>query len=93
MANAGLWHISSAVIATIPDRTSSVLDDLCEMAGVEVCAHERGKIVVVIEGATTGILGDALSKISLMDGVIAANMVFEHITEEMNDDEWNADAT
>ncbi|MDP9812578.1 nitrate reductase NapAB chaperone NapD [Rhizobium tibeticum] len=71
MAEHGIRHISSAVVATLPDHTGSVLVALHNMDGVDVYAHERGKIVVVIEGATTGVMGDALSKRSLMDGVVS----------------------
>lgn len=52
------------------------------MRDVEVYAHEGGKIVVVIEGTSTGAMGDYLTRIALLDGVIAANMVFEHIEAE-----------
>ena len=38
------------------------------MPNVEVYAHEAGKIVVVIEGKSTGTLGEILSRISLLDG-------------------------
>ena len=37
---------------------------------------------VTIEGYSTGELGDRLTEIGLMDGVLAANMVFEHAEEE-----------
>ena len=42
---------------------------------------ENGRIVVVIEGSSGGELGDLLTAIGNLDGVIAANMVFEHIEE------------
>ena len=61
-------HISSAVVSAMRD--------------VVVHAHEGGKIVVVIEGACTGVMGDCLTRIALLDGVVAANMVFEHIEAE-----------
>ena len=44
--------------------------------------HQGGKIVVVIEGKSTGEMGDRLTRIALLDGVIAANMVYEHIEQE-----------
>lgn len=38
-------------------------------------------------------LGDTLTYISTLDGVIAANMVFEHVdTEETSGDEQRTDA-
>ncbi len=75
-------HISSAVVATMPAFTASVGDALANMASVEVHGVENGKFVIVIEGSSTGELGTVLTTISLLEGVIAANMVFEHVEEE-----------
>lgn len=79
---AGIYHISSAVIMVLPAMQEAVLAQLDDMANVEVHAHQGNKIVVVIEGTSTGILGNCLSEISTLDGVIAANMVFEHVETE-----------
>lgn len=87
------YHISSAVIATVPARTEDVLAEIAGMENVEVHGHGGGKIVVVIEGTNTGMLGECLTRISLLDGVITASMVFEHVeTEEMRSDDRNTDA-
>lgn len=81
-------HISSAVVMTRIAMEEDVVAKLVRMDNVEVHAHERGKIVVVIEGSSAGTLGDCLSRISALDGVVAANMVFEHVElEEMKVDE------
>jgi nitrate reductase NapD len=82
MVEHSLWHVSSAVIATRFEFTQAVLAQLEDVEGLEVHGHDRGKIVVVIEGPSTGFLGEVLSRVSLIDGVIAANMVFEQVTEE-----------
>ena len=75
-------HISSAVIAVKPEHAESVRAVLAGLANVEVHGADRGKIVIVIEGPSTGVLGDTLMRISTLDGVIAANMVFEHVELE-----------
>ncbi|ACI56207.1 NapD family protein [Rhizobium leguminosarum bv. trifolii WSM2304] len=77
-----LYHISSAVIATLPTATLGVLSQLAMMENVEVHGHGGGKIVIVVEGTSTGMMGECLSRISLFDGVISANMVFEHVETE-----------
>lgn len=79
---ADTYHISSAVIMTLPAMQQVVLADLDEMANVKVHAHQGNKIVIVIEGTSTQVLGERLSQISSLDGVIAANMVFEHVETE-----------
>ena len=81
-SNVPSYHISSAVIMTRPAMEAAVISRLVEMANVEVHAHQGNKIVVVIEGTHTGALGDCLAQISALDGVLAANMVFEHVEME-----------
>lgn len=76
------YHVSSAVVVTRPDAADSVAAALAVMEGVEIFAVQDGKIVVVIEGRTSGQLGAVLSEISGLPGVFAANMVFEHAEDE-----------
>lgn len=72
-------HISSAVIVALPARREDIRAQLQRMPGVEVHAGDGSRLVVTIEGPTSGMLGETLSRISLIAGVISANMVFEHI--------------
>lgn len=80
-ASAARHHISSAVVVAFPERRHELSKRLAEIAGVEVHAGEGSRIVVTIEGSSSGMLGETLVRISAMDGVISANMVFEHIDE------------
>lgn len=79
------YHISSVVVVTMPSMQERVLARLAEMHNVEVHAHQDGKIVVVLEGTSTGMLGEILSRISVLEGVVAVNMVFEHVEAEGDD--------
>ncbi len=72
-------HISSAVVSVLPAKEGGVVDAISVMPGVEIYARNGGRIVVVLEGSSTGELGDRLTAINQLDGVIAASMVFEHI--------------
>jgi periplasmic nitrate reductase NapD len=74
-------HISSAVVFAFPARREEIGKRLAALPGVEVHASEGSRIVVTIEGPTSGFLGETLTNISTLDGVISANMVFEHIDE------------
>ncbi|MGO4402792.1 chaperone NapD [Bosea sp. RAF48] len=74
-------HISSAVVSALPARVDEVLARIGEMPETEVHRVENGKIVIVLEGASTGVIGDRLATISLLDGVLSANMVFEQIED------------
>ena len=70
--------ISSAVVAVVPDRLAAVARQIAGMDGSEVCACENGRIVVVIEASSSDELSARLTDIGNLDGVVAANMVFEH---------------
>ena len=86
-------HVSSAVVVTRPELTEDVAARLADIEGVEVHATAPGKIVVVIEGPHSGVLGEKLIGISGMDGVLAAHMVFEQaldIEEAIDDDRTDA---
>ena len=81
-------HISSAVVVVRPEAVERMTVALAQLDGVEVHATGGGKIVVVIEGPSSGFLGETLIGISAMDDVIAAHMVFEQTMaeKEMSDD-------
>ena len=74
-------HISSAVVVAMPARRAEITKLLATMPGVEVHADDGSRIVITIEGQTSGALGETLIQIATMNGVLAANMVFEHAEE------------
>lgn len=76
------FHVSSAVILARPAVVDDLLPRIAALAGVEIVTHENGRIVVVIEGRSSGELGERLTTINLLDGVLAANMVFEHTEQQ-----------
>jgi periplasmic nitrate reductase NapD len=82
MAEEPRYHcISSAVVAVLPGRMAEVAAAIELLGGPEIHAREKGRIIVVMEGSSAGELGSLLTTIGNLDGVIAANMVFEHIEE------------
>jgi nitrate reductase NapD len=72
-------HISSAVVTVFPSQSTEVIARLQAIPETEVHFFENGKIVIVLVGTSTGEIGSRLASIALMDGVISANLVFEHI--------------
>ena len=52
---------------------------LSNMTGVEVHHQAQSKIIIVLEGPESGVLGARLAEIASMEGVLSANMVFEQI--------------
>lgn len=75
-------HVSSVIVSALPGKLDSVRAQLAAMPDVEIHACERNRIIVVIEGNSAGNVGDRLAAISVMEGVVAANLVFEHIERE-----------
>lgn len=76
-AAAERYHVSSAVVMVTPAKRETVKMVLGDVGGVEVVAEDASHLVVVIEGTSAGELGEKLTSIALMDGVLTANMVFE----------------
>ncbi len=71
------YCVSSAVVTVLPGREQEVVARLGRMPGVTLHGEGRNKLVLVLEGSDSGVVGSLLAEISVMDGVLAANMVFE----------------
>ncbi len=72
-------HISSAVIRCLPAAVESVRVSIDALDLAEVVHVEENKLVVIIEGASSGMVGDCLTQISAYEGVVSAAMVYEQI--------------
>lgn len=70
--------VSSAVVIVLPGREQEVAARLRTMDGLEIHARGGSKLVLVLEGPDNGAVGALLARIAVMEGVVAANMVFEH---------------
>ncbi|MAY88962.1 MAG: hypothetical protein CML02_19845 [Pseudooceanicola sp.] len=75
------WHVSSAVVSVSDTHRDAVADCLMSLEGVEIHGGDATRLIITIEGGSTGQLGDRLTEINLMPGVLVANMVFEHAEE------------
>jgi nitrate reductase NapD len=81
-------HISSAVVSVLPAHRENVVRLLSDMDGVEVHHQSLSKIIIVLEGPESGVLGARLAEIASFEGVLSANMVFEQV-ERLADLEKN----
>jgi periplasmic nitrate reductase NapD len=77
-------HISSAVVTAFPERCNEVVCRIKALPDTEVHHVQNSKIVIVLEGPNADVIGSRLAAIALMEGVLAANLVFEHV-ETLND--------
>ncbi|MFP1633468.1 chaperone NapD [Zhengella sp. ZM62] len=82
MPDAPRYHVSSAIVSTKPGSQHAVLARLRGLQGIDVHAADGTRIIITIEGNSTGELGDRLTSIAVMEGVVAASMVFEHSEKE-----------
>ncbi len=74
-------HISSAVVSVLPEHQEHVRRQILSMADVEIHHEARSKMVLVLEGPDSGAIGSKLIEITSLDGVLAANLVFEHVEQ------------
>jgi nitrate reductase NapD len=76
-------HISSLVVHGRPQAIEALTTAIGAIAGAEVpIADPRGKLVVTLETTSEAGITDALARISLLDGVLAATLVFHHVEED-----------
>jgi nitrate reductase NapD len=72
-------HISSVLVSARPAAVAAVAAAIAALPGAEVCHVEGARIIAVLEGPDRDILGGLLTRIALLDDVLAANLVFEHV--------------
>lgn len=75
-------HLSSLVVHAKPAALDAVSARL-EAEGCEIHARsEAGKLVVTLEAARQADLNDALTRIQVLPGVLAATLVFHHVEDD-----------
>lgn len=78
-------HIASMLIHARPDQLGKVAAQV-ETLGLEIHVTDPGgKLIVTQETHSTGVLGETLTALQLLEGVHAATMVFHHC-ETLEDD-------
>jgi nitrate reductase NapD len=83
------FHISSLVVHCRRESAANVATALRAMEGMEVHGGVReGKLVVTLETATEGEIVERLNQAQLLDGVLAATLVF-HQFEQTDPSEAN----
>ena len=76
-------HIASCVARVRPEAMVSAIERIEAVIGCAVSARDViGKVVVVLEGASTGALLDQMDQIRNIPGVLNVEMVYQHAEEE-----------
>jgi periplasmic nitrate reductase NapD len=81
-------HISSAVVRCLPPACDAVCAAILGMDSVEVVLVQDNKLILIIEGPTARAVGSCLTRISALEGVVSAVMVYEHVetSESLGED-------
>jgi nitrate reductase NapD len=70
-------EIASILVQVRPDRLNDVARAIVGLPGTEIYSRsELGKLVVVVEAAGVGDIGEILNTISLLPNVLTAALVF-----------------
>lgn len=71
-------EIASILVQARPERLDEVAHTIETFPGTEIYSRDpKGKLVVVIEGSSTGRIGETLTAISLLPHVWSAALVFQ----------------
>ena len=72
-------HISSLVVHARPEAADAIRPAMAGLPGIEIHGEANGKFVLTLETESEQTIVDHLNTISLLDGVLAATLVFHHV--------------
>ena len=76
-------HIASCVARVRPESMDVAIGSIeAAIGGVISARNAIGKVVIVIEGASTGALLDQMEQIRQIPGVLNVEMVYQHAEDE-----------
>ena len=82
-------HIASCIARVRPEALARTIAPIEAITGSPVSARDaNGKLVIVIEGASTGALLEQMEQIRNIAGVLNVEMVYQHAEEESVMKEW-----
>ena len=77
-ANTQTVEIVSLIVNAWPQHLDEVTASILELGGTEIHGRDpKGKLIVVMEGATQGVIGAKTNSISGLPNVLSAVMVFQ----------------
>ena len=78
--NEGDVYIASCLVDCMPTKLTGALTAIAAMTEASVYTHsEAGRIVVVLEAATSFAVVRAIDAIRALPGVVNLNMVYQHV--------------
>ncbi len=72
-------HIAGCVAFVKPESAAAVMRAIRDTSLAEVPRHdERGRLVILIERATSGQVLDVIDAIRALEGVLAVHLAYQH---------------
>ena len=76
-------HIASCIARVRPESLATAIAPIEAITGSPISAQDAiGKLVIVIEGTSTGALLKQMDQIRAISGVLNVEMVYQHAEEE-----------
>jgi nitrate reductase NapD len=76
-------HIASCVAYVKPESLSRVMDAIEASGLAEVPRHDqRGRLVILIEGRSSGQVMDVIDAVRALEGVLAVHIAYQHAEPE-----------
>lgn len=73
-------HITSLVVHVLPKALEQVVVGIIKIKGAQIHgSHPAGKLVITLEARHARDILDCVSQIELLDGVINASLVYQHV--------------
>ena len=73
-------HITSLVVHVLPKALEQVVVGIVKIKGAQIHgSHPAGKLVITLEARHARDILDCVSQIELLDGVINASLVYQHV--------------
>jgi nitrate reductase NapD len=72
-------HISSLVVHCLPQLAGTIAGRIAAIPGAELRGGAGGKIIVLLETSNEAEIVERLNAIQILDGVLAATLVFHHV--------------
>ncbi len=86
-------NISGILVQALPAKYEKVKEALLALPDIEIpVENEDGRMVVIIDEVGDQPSGESLMKIQGIDGVLTANLVYQHIEEE-DDEEVSSESS
>jgi len=79
-------NISGVLVHVQPQRMDQISEELKTIAGVDVHAAEKGKLVVTVENEKLNALADQVMAFQHIKGVMSVSMVYHESDDDENID-------